>query len=127
MYNLSVKTSFDAAHFLRGYTGKCANLHGHRWTVEIEIEGKTLNEIGILVDFKDIKKALKRETEDYFDHFLMNELEPFDKMNPTAENLARHFYYSILPDMKSAGVELNRVTVWESPDAGATYWEELWN
>ena len=127
-YSLVVTSHFDAAHYLRDYEGPCQQIHGHRWTVEIELEGETLNELGILVDFKDIKKALNRETTDYFDHFLMNELKPFDEINPTAENLARHIYQSILPDMRNMGilgvVELNRVTVWESPESAATYYEK---
>ena len=115
-YTLTTKISFDAAHYLRNYQGKCANLHGHLWTVEVTVEGEELNEIGILVDFKDIKRVLKDEVENYFDHYCLNELEPFTRINPTAENLAKYIYNSILQDMNRLEVKLERVTVWEYPE-----------
>jgi len=122
-YSLTVISHFDAAHYLRDYPGKCYNLHGHRWTVEVAVEGEELNDLGILVDFKDVKRVLKDEVEDYFDHYCLNDLEPFDKVNPTAENLARYIYQSIAVDIDRLGVQLDSVTIWESPECSATYWE----
>jgi len=116
MYLLRVTSKFGAAHNLRNYNGKCENLHGHTWKVEVCIEGDTLNEIGLVCDFKTIKSATK-EVLERFDHAYINEISPFDKINPTAENLARVIY----EELKIQFPQLKEVTVWESEDASATY------
>ena len=120
MYKLSVKNHIDAAHYLKGYLGKCANLHGHRWIIEIIVSGKRLNQLGMLIDFLDVKQAFKDKIESRFDHKCFNEIYPFDlTRNPTAENIAEHFYHllsELFPDVK-----LDEVRVYESPDCCASY------
>lgn len=137
MYYLKTSASFDSAHFLHGYNGKCANIHGHRWTVEVKIKSEELQNTGekrgMLIDFGDLKKAVKKLADD-FDHAFIyeeNSLKPetvralknenFNiievPFRPTAENFARHFY-EILSDK---GLEISSVAVYETPDNCAVY------
>ena len=116
MYQIRVSSSFSAAHNLREDNGKCENLHGHSWKVELCIEDNELDGSGFLYDFRAVKKALREQLERY-DHSYINELVPFDSINPTAENLA--FY--IFTELKKDFPKLKEVTVWESDDARATY------
>jgi 6-pyruvoyltetrahydropterin/6-carboxytetrahydropterin synthase len=118
MYELMVEESISAAHALRGYEGPCENLHGHTWKVQIFLKGDKLNKIGLLEDFKEIRKELKGILAEY-DHRLLNDIKPFDAENPSSENLARNIY----GNLKKKNKTLNRVTVWESPTACASYWE----
>lgn len=115
IYNLELKHHFDAAHKLVGYEGACANVHGHRWEVIINIEGEKLNEIGILIDFKDIKKII-----DQLDHCYINDKVKF---NPTAENLAQAIYDKIDKYCEGLSNEplVNYVEVFESPGASIKY------
>ncbi len=117
---LKVSDSFGSAHFLRNYRGKCENLHGHNWRVEVEVMGNEIDEAGMLVDFKVLKSALKRVIEP-LDHRLLNEVPPFDVENPSSENLARYIFRRL---QKELSVRVYRVTVWESENACATYFEE---
>ena len=121
MFELVVKRRFSAAHQLRGYKGKCENLHGHTYMVEVYVRAEKLNDIGLAVDFKDLKSKID-ELLDRYDHHLANEVPPFDRLNPSAENMARVFYDDLKNQMP-AGITLSRLTVWESEDAGATYSE----
>lgn len=116
MYKLMVEESFDAAHALRGYEGPCENLHGHTWKVQIFLAGKKLNRIGILEDFKIIKKELHATLKE-FDHKLLNDLKPFIRNNPTSENLAKVIYQKLRKRFK----RLSKVAVWESPGTCVTY------
>jgi 6-pyruvoyltetrahydropterin/6-carboxytetrahydropterin synthase len=119
MYELTVKSHFDAAHALRGYPGECRNLHGHTWDVEVSVAGSELDEIGIVYDFKALKGDLNAVLGDY-DHAFINEVPPFTELTPTAENLARVIY-----DRLAAGIDprvtVVEVSVWESPVAKLTY------
>ena len=122
MYELLVESEFAAAHRLRGYQGACENLHGHNWRVEVVLAGEQLDALGMLVDFRDVKKIVNA-TLDEFDHRYLNDLPAFQEMNPTTENLARLVYHDCgrrLP----AGVRVRSVTVWESPRCGARYSED---
>ena len=92
-YELTVKDHFDAAHALPGYDGPCQYLHGHTWEVEVVIAGQHLDEVGMLYDFKDIKRDLHQLLEN-FDHRCLNDVAPFDEINPTAEHLARCLLYT---------------------------------
>ena len=121
MYELKVRRSFAAAHQLRGYAGKCESLHGHNYVVEVMVRAEKLNEIGLAVDFKDIKNALDGLL-DGLDHSYLNELEPFTRDNPSAENIAAAIYKALKP-VVPAPAALAAVTVWENDDAAATYWE----
>ena len=122
MYTLKVEGAFEAAHNLNGYPGKCAQLHGHNWVVEAVVKGRELDELGMLVDFKDIKQTLKDILE-RFDHHYLNELPPFkDGVNPTAENLARIIFEELAGNeiFKRDSV-LAAITVFESPKSSVTY------
>ena len=107
MYTIKKTVEFDAAHWLRGYVGKCANLHGHRWRAEVTFSGVVLNDLGLLRDFNDVKLVVEK-----FDHKVLNEVPPFDVINPTAENIAR----IICEDLGAA-----MVRVWETPSSEAVY------
>ena len=123
MYEISAFGHFDAAHFLRGYPGKCANIHGHRWKAEITLQGEKLSQMGILIDFMDVKSMLK-EVLEIFDHKMINDVPPFDDLNPTAENITRFIFEQMadkLGDQTGSGVRITKVTVWESDTASATY------
>lgn len=91
MYEVTVEQAFSSAHSLRGYPGKCANVHGHNYKVEITVAGESLDALGMLLEFEIIKKAVAPWI-DQFDHGFLNEIPPFDVVNPTAENLAKFFY-----------------------------------
>jgi 6-pyruvoyltetrahydropterin/6-carboxytetrahydropterin synthase len=112
-WTLRVKDRFSAAHFLRGYEGKCEKVHGHTFEAEVEIRVRELDKAGIGFDFTQIRKAL---TSLLPDHTLLNEVYPF---NPSAENLARHFFGEL-----RKRYPVRAVTVWESEDASATYTED---
>ncbi len=118
MYYISVESHFDAAHFLRGYGGKCENLHGHRYKVAVKLASTELNEIGLAYDFTDLKSIIKPLLVRY-DHTLLNDVPPFDKLNPSAENIARVIFDELNP--KVEGAKLESVTVWESPESFAEY------
>lgn len=119
MYELTVRDHFDAAHSLRGYPGECRRLHGHTWDVEVTVEGETLDEIGIVYDFKALKDDLRMVLDDY-DHVFLDEVPPFDALNPTAENLARVICERIEGSVGTQ-VVVTEVAVWESPIAKLVY------
>ena len=121
MYELTVRRRFSAAHQLRGYKGKCECMHGHTYGVEVRVRAERLDEVGLAVDFKELKRKIDALLDNY-DHALLNEIPPFDKINPSAENLARVIYVSLKDEMPN-GVSLSGTMVWESEDAGAAYFE----
>ncbi|MBO8138045.1 MAG: 6-carboxytetrahydropterin synthase QueD [Desulfotomaculum sp.] len=129
MYELMIKMNFDAAHKLCGYRGNCANVHGHTWIVEVTVAGSKLNSLGLLIDFKELKKIVGRIIEQ-LDHSYLNELPAFahggEMSNPTAENLSCYIYKKVKAELNSnyPEVKLSRVNVWESPTSCASYWEE---
>lgn len=122
MYTLKVEGAFEAAHRVVNYPGKCDRLHGHNWKVEAIVRGTELDELGMLVDFKAIKNALKGVL-DRFDHRFLNELEPFSAgINPTAENLARIIFEELAgSDTFVRDSELFAITVYETPTSSVTY------
>ncbi len=119
MYTLTVRDHFAAAHRLREYHGECEKLHGHSWRIEVELEGAELNDLGMLMDFREVKAALKGVL-DRLDHGYLNEVEPFDNLNPTTENLCRYVAEQ-LRDSLDCRVSIRRVTCWESEKCGASY------
>jgi len=119
MYELIVESEFSAAHRLREYNGACENLHGHNWLVEMTVAGEGLNDLGMLVDFRDIK-AILNDAVRKFDHVYINELPAFQEQNPTTENLARVIHEDADRRMPE-GVHVRSVTVWESPRCRARY------
>ena len=118
MYRIKIKKHFDAAHFLKGYRGKCENVHGHRYEVAAYVLADKLDETGIAYDFTGLKASLKNILSRY-DHTCLNKIPPFDKINPSAENIARTIYEELKPVVK--GAELNAIEVWESPDCSVKY------
>ena len=121
MYEVSVGAAFEAAHFIGGYDGKCARLHGHNWTVEAIVRGNNLDALGMLIDFKVLKEQLIRVL-DEFDHRYLNELEVFATQNPTAENLAREIFVRLATsDIFTGSTKLHAVKVCESPHSCVTY------
>lgn len=121
MYEVRVKRHFDAAHALRGYQGKCEALHGHRYQVVVCVQADKVDEIGLAYDFTVLKVALGSIIE-RFDHANLNEVPPFDQLNPSSENIARVIYEELGESIK--GVNLASVEVWESPDAWVRYSSE---
>ena len=123
MFELSVKTHFSAAHRLVGYDGACANLHGHNWEVEIFVRGPRLDNLGMLVDFHDIKSAI-REAMKEVDHCDLNQLPSFLRENPTSENLARYLHGQLGKSLNNEQHQVYKVTVCETPGTSASYWDE---
>ena len=120
-FELTVKSEFEAAHYIKNYPGKCARLHGHNWIVEAIVRGEKLNELGILVDFKDLKSALN-DVLDELDHQYLNELEIFADKNPTAENLAQEIFNRLSTSKIFDGAaKLAAVKVYESPKSCVMY------
>jgi len=119
MYQVSVEGHFDAAHFLRDYGGKCENVHGHRFKVVVSLKAAKLNKVGLAYDFVELKRHLG-EVLARFDHTSLNEVPPFDKINPSSENIAATIYEQ-LKGRFSGGVTLSSVEVWESPESRVTY------
>lgn len=120
MYELTIKTGFSAAHRLRDYEGPCSKVHGHNWAVEVVITGKELQSNGILLDFNDVKKATS-EVLTGLDHTNLNETAPFDKLNPTSENLARWIFEELGKRLNSATLRVSRVNIREAETSCASY------
>lgn len=124
MFELSVKTHFSAAHKLVGYNGACANLHGHNWDVEIFVRGKAVNDLGMLVDFRDIKAAIKEVMKEV-DHCDLNQLPAFLRDNPTSEHLARYLFAKMGKHLNNELHRVSKVTICETPGTTASYWDEV--
>ena len=122
-YTLRVLTDFAAAHTLRGYPGECSRMHGHNWRVEVEVETRTLDQLGMGVDFKVIKRTTK-ETVAQLDHRYLNDVTPFDHMNPTAENVAAYLYRGLSNRLNDERVKVRTVTLWETDRACVRYTED---
>ena len=120
MYQISVEQHFDAAHFLRGYQGKCEALHGHRFRVVVKIRASGLDDIGLAYDFTVLKQHLS-DILSRFDHTCLNDVPPFDKINPSSENIAATIYNELKLKVAGAPVSLSCVEVWESPQSGVAY------
>ena len=128
MYELTVKMSFNAAHNLRNYKGKCEQIHGHNWKVEVALKGEKLDRAGMLVDFKRIKESVG-EVLKKIDHRHLNKIPPFNKISPSSENIARYIYQQLKSNRlfnvksKSCNWWLCKITVWETDTACAAYSE----
>ncbi len=124
MFELKVKTRFAGAHQLTMVGEKCENLHGHNWHIEVCVKGNKLNSAGVLVDFGDIKKAVKEVVKGHLDHKFLNDLEMFENVQPTSERIAVYIaqkVQTILDHEKIKGIKVSKVMAWESDDACATY------
>ena len=122
-YTLTVVTDFASAHSLRDYPGDCHRLHGHNWRLEVEVVARELDDLGMAIDFKAIKRAA-REAAGELDHRYLNEIAPFDRINPTAENIAAHLFGRLRERLDSPSVQVSAVTLWETERACVRYTEE---
>lgn len=122
MYELKIITDFSAAHRLENFNGKCEALHGHNWKVEVFLLGDRLNEAGLVKDF-GVVKAQAREVMAELDHKFLNELPAFQQQNPSSENLARYIFQRLSAALNGNGVQVSRVSVWESDTSCASYFE----
>jgi 6-pyruvoyltetrahydropterin/6-carboxytetrahydropterin synthase len=125
MFQVTVEDSFAAGHYLRNYRGKCENPHGHNYKVRVTLQGHELDKAGLLLDFKDLKETMKLVI-DRLDHQMINDLEPFTSINPSAENIAQYFYRQTtdhLVRVTNGRVSVKEVTIWETDTTTATYFE----
>ncbi len=124
MFEVSVEETFAAAHQLRNYHGKCENLHGHNYRVRVTIRGRELDKTGLVVDFVELKRIM-RAVIDKLDHTYLNEVPPFDILNPSAENVAKYFHDEISSGLRAGsrktGVEVAEIKIWETDTSTATY------
>ncbi len=125
MYEVTVERSFAAGHYLRNYKGKCENPHGHNYKIRVTLQGRELDSAGLLLDFRDLKGVMKKTIE-RLDHQMMNDVEPFTVLNPSAENIAKYFFDQTnaeLKDLTRGRVSVKDVTVFETDVTTATYYE----
>lgn len=127
MFEVTVEQTFSAGHSLREYKGKCENVHGHNYRVQVTVEGEKLNRIGLLVDFVDLKRAVRQVIEK-LDHQFLNDVEPFTTLNPSAENLAKYFYDEVARALNieasrfnDAPVRIAQIKIWETDTSIAVY------
>lgn len=126
MYEVTVEAGFSSGHYLRDYHGKCENPHGHNYRVLVTLAGNELEPNGLLLDFKILKDVLKPVVA-YLDHHMINELEPFTRVNPSAENLAKYFFDQTtrhLADITGGRVHVKRSTIFETDTSQATYYAD---
>ncbi|ADV84327.1 6-carboxytetrahydropterin synthase QueD [Terriglobus saanensis] len=125
MFEVTVEATFSSGHYLRNYRGKCENPHGHNYKVLVTLVGKELDASGLLLDFKLLKQVM-RPVVDYLDHQMINDLEPFTTVNPSAENLAKYFFDETskqLFEMSEGRVSVKQSTIYETDTSMATYYE----
>ena len=125
MYELTVERGFSSGHYLRNYKGKCENPHGHNYKVRITLRGEQLDHAGLLLDFRELKLVMRPVIE-RLDHQMINDLEPFTTINPSAENLAKYFYDETsrqLAEMTGGRVRVKDCTIYETDTTTATYYE----
>jgi len=122
MFEVTIEQTFAAGHALRNYRGKCENVHGHNYRCQVTVEGRELDQIGLLIDFVTLKKALQTVI-DRLDHQWLNEFPPFDVLNPSAENIAKYFYDEVSGKLTGLppGARVTDVVVWETDTAMAKY------
>ena len=120
MYEISVEKHFDAAHYLRGYKGKCEALHGHRFRVVARVKATGLDDIGIAYDFAELKQHMD-EILARFDHTCINDVPPFDKINASSENIAATIYGELKGKLAATPLSISGIEVWESPQTGVIY------
>lgn len=119
-YTLKVLTEFASAHTLSGYPGACSRMHGHNWKVEVEVIASALDSTGMAIDFKRIKQAAN-EVGNRLDHRYLNDIPPFDQLNPTAENIAAWFFQELSGNLNTEHAKVHSVTLWETDRACVKY------
>jgi 6-pyruvoyltetrahydropterin/6-carboxytetrahydropterin synthase len=120
-YELMIETHFSAAHQLRGYAGDCARLHGHNWHVRLYVECADLDEQGLGIDYKIMKTELKAALKPW-DHYNLNDVPPFDVLNPSSENVAAELYKEMVNRLETDRLRVSRVEISETCTAKVTYW-----
>ncbi|MFQ5582191.1 MAG: 6-carboxytetrahydropterin synthase QueD [Mariprofundaceae bacterium] len=120
-YELMIETHFAAAHSLRDYPGDCARLHGHNWRVELYVECTELDALGLAVDYKILKRELKAALA-HWDHYNLNDIPPFDAINPSSENVARVLYEEMSCRLNNDCIHVSRIVIGETCTARVTYW-----
>src|ERR1017187_635328 len=120
MFEVSVEYTFAAGHALRGYKGKCENVHGHNYKVQLVVAGEQLDATGLLMDFVEVKKKIK-EIVERLDHRFLNDFPPFDKLNPSAENIAKYFSDELESSVVDRDLRPHAVPIWETHTTAATY------
>jgi len=121
MYRLSAQLNISSAHYLNDYDGDCARLHGHNWKIKVEVIAHELDDRGMAMDFKELKESAWKVIGKY-DHQVFNEVAPFDRLNPTAENIARYFYESIARELPDS-IKMDKITLWETDKYSVEYGE----
>jgi len=122
MFKLIVKKEFSSAHILNGHPGNCKRMHGHNWLVEAEVRGSNTNEIGMVIDFKEIKNNLQGII-DKLDHQYLNDIEPFTNENPTAENISKYIYKELSKNINTDNIKVSEIKLWETSNSAVTYTE----
>ncbi len=122
LYTLKVRTEIAASHIIEGHSGKCARLHGHNWKIDVEVQTRTLDALGMGMDFADLKAETTAVTEP-LDHRHLNDLPGFEGINPTAENVAAYVYREVSSRINSDTAMVSRVTIWETDRASVSYSE----
>ena len=120
VYEITIEATFSASHQLRGYKAEIEPLHGHNFRVEVSIAARELDQVGLVIDFLELDERLK-EVLAPFDHRHLNDLPPFDQLNPSTENMARYFFERLEEKLERPELELRRVRVWEAPTYRASY------
>ncbi len=122
MFEVTVEETFAAGHALRGYKGKCENVHGHNYRVRVTLAGPKLDPIGLLYDFVHLKEIMRRVIGS-LDHKFLNDYPPFDTINPSAENIAKYFYEEAAKQMKETpdGARIAEIKIWETDTSAAVY------
>ncbi len=123
MHEVTVIRSFSAAHSLRGYRGACEELHGHNWRVEVTAAAERLDKLGMVIDFKELKRVVD-EVLERLDHHHLNEIPPFNQLNPSSENLAKFIFDAVAAQMNDERARLVKCRVWESDNAFSTYYRD---
>ncbi|MBL4902658.1 MAG: 6-carboxytetrahydropterin synthase QueD [Desulfocapsa sp.] len=121
MYDIFIKTHFAGAHHLRNYPGSCERPHGHNWKVKVTVRASKVDELGMGIDFKLLKKIVNVAVDD-LDHHDLNKLPPFQKQNPSSEHIAAHLFETLQPDLQHDRYKLHCVEVWETETSGLIYY-----
>ena len=120
MFEVTIEETFAAGHALRNYKGKCENVHGHNYRCQVTMAGEQLDDIGLLVDFVELKRVV-HVVLDRMDHQWLNEFPPFDRLNPSAENMAKFIYDEVSAGLGNSNARVSGVRLWETDTASATY------
>ncbi len=123
MFEVSIDTYFSAAHRLRNYQGNCEALHGHNWKVQVTVQAVALNDIGIAIDFKELKQKTYAIVA-RLDHTCLNDVPPFHDINPSSEHIARFLFNELKKEFHTPALCIKKISVWESENSWVTYYED---